>query len=38
MEAYLGYLEAGALPEWEVPNMIAKYRTTTAAVGMISGR
>jgi hypothetical protein len=35
MEKYLKYLEEGALPEWEVPNMIARYRTTTAAVGLI---
>ncbi|MGB7395745.1 MAG: putative oxidoreductase C-terminal domain-containing protein [Pricia sp.] len=27
-ENYLKYLEAGELPEWEVPNMIAKYYTT----------
>lgn len=30
-EKYLEYLEQGKLPEWEVPNMIAKYYTTTAA-------
>jgi predicted dehydrogenase len=30
-EKYLGYLKAGKLPEWEVPNMIAKYYTTTQA-------
>lgn len=28
---YLKYLESGALPEWEVPNMITKYYTTIAA-------
>lgn len=27
-ENYLKYLEKGKLPEWEVPNMIAKYYTT----------
>jgi hypothetical protein len=27
-EHYLKYLEAGKLPDWEVPNMIAKYYTT----------
>lgn len=26
---YIKYLGEGALPEWEVPNMIAKYYTTT---------
>ncbi|NJN27191.1 MAG: Gfo/Idh/MocA family oxidoreductase [Cyclobacteriaceae bacterium] len=30
-EKYLEYLKAGKLPEWEVPNMIAKYYTTTKA-------
>ena len=30
-ENYLRYLEEGALPEWEVPNMITKYYTTTSA-------
>lgn len=32
MEKFLGYLQAGKLPDWEVPNMIAKYYTTTAAL------
>jgi hypothetical protein len=30
-ENYLKYLAAGQLPEWEVPNMVAKYYTTTEA-------
>ena len=30
-EAFLGYLIDGKLPEWEVPNMITKYYTTTKA-------
>ncbi len=30
-EKYINYLKAGKLPEWEVPNMIAKYYTTTRA-------
>ncbi len=30
-EKYLEYLKAGKLPDWEVPNMIAKYYTTTKA-------
>ncbi len=31
MEKYLRFLTEGHLPEWEVPNMIAKYFTTTKA-------
>ena len=31
---FLRYLEEGRLPAWEVPNMIAKYYTTTAALEM----
>ncbi|MCJ7465100.1 MAG: oxidoreductase [Maribacter sp.] len=31
---YLKYLEKGNLPDWEVPNMIAKYYTTVAAYKM----
>jgi len=29
MERFLDYLKNGNLPTWEVPNMIAKYYTTT---------
>jgi hypothetical protein len=29
---YLQYLIDGKLPEWEVPNMIAKYYTVTQAL------
>jgi hypothetical protein len=29
--AYLGYLRAGKLPVWEVPNMLVKYATTIKA-------
>ncbi len=32
MEAYLQYLAKGRLPEWEVPNMLAKYYITTRAL------
>jgi predicted dehydrogenase len=32
MDAYLRYLAKGRLPEWEVPNMIAKYYITTKAL------
>ena len=31
-EKYLRYLKDGKLPKWEVPNMIAKYYTTTEAL------
>ncbi|MCF8223256.1 MAG: oxidoreductase [Bacteroidales bacterium] len=31
-EKYLQYLEKGNIPEWEIPNMIAKYYTTTQAL------
>ncbi|MDX2246342.1 MAG: putative oxidoreductase C-terminal domain-containing protein [Bacteroidia bacterium] len=30
-EKFLKYLAEGKLPDWEVPNMIAKYYTTTQA-------
>ena len=30
-QKFLQYLEDGKLPDWEVPNMIAKYYTTTKA-------
>ncbi|MFC1543490.1 putative oxidoreductase C-terminal domain-containing protein [Candidatus Neomarinimicrobiota bacterium] len=32
MERYLQYLVDGKLPDWEVPNMLAKYYTTTSAL------
>lgn len=35
---YLGYLKDGKLPEWEVPNMIAKYYTTTKALELASAK
>lgn len=31
MEKYLSYLKNNNMPSWEIPNMIAKYYTTTAA-------
>jgi predicted dehydrogenase len=31
---YLEYLLEGNMPDWEVPNMITKYYTTTAALKM----
>ena len=38
MERYLDYLVAGELPNWEVPNMIAKYYTTTKALEMAQAK
>ncbi|MEN8192664.1 MAG: putative oxidoreductase C-terminal domain-containing protein [Bacteroidota bacterium] len=32
MERYLNYLVDGKLPDWEIPNMITKYYTTTEAL------
>ena len=31
---YLGFVKAGRLPVWEVPNMLAKYYTTVKALEM----
>ena len=31
-EKFLGFLVDGKLPDWEVPNMISKYYTTTKAL------
>jgi hypothetical protein len=31
-EKYLNFLNRGAMPEWEVPNMLAKYYITTHAL------
>jgi len=36
-ERFLQYLIDGKLPDWEVPNMIAKYYTTTKALEMAKG-
>ncbi len=33
-EQFLGYLENRNMPQWEVPNMLAKYYTTTKALEM----
>lgn len=32
MEKYLQYLSEGTMMGWEVPNMIAKYYTTTRSL------
>ncbi len=31
---FLQYLQQGNMPAWEVPNMLAKYYTTTTALEM----
>lgn len=31
-ENFLGYLKNGNMPSWEIPNMLAKYYTTTQAL------
>ncbi|MGW8315413.1 MAG: putative oxidoreductase C-terminal domain-containing protein [Bacteroidales bacterium] len=31
-ETYLEYLHSGILPDWEIPNMIVKYYTTTEGI------
>lgn len=36
MTRYLQYLKDKKLPEWEVPNMLAKYYTSTKALEMAS--
>ena len=33
-ERFLTYITAHKLPEWEEPNMLAKYYTTTKALEM----
>lgn len=37
-ENYLQYLKDGKLPDWEVPNMIAKYYVTTQALEMAKAK
>ena len=32
------YLKEGKLPDWEVPNMLAKYYTTTAALDLAKSK
>lgn len=38
MERYLRYLKAGKMPEWEVPDMLSKYYTTTKALEIAKGK
>ncbi|MDT8432863.1 MAG: putative oxidoreductase C-terminal domain-containing protein [Bacteroidales bacterium] len=37
-QQFLGYMEDGKLPEWEVEQMLAKYYTTTRAVELAADR
>jgi predicted dehydrogenase len=37
-ENFLQYLQDGALPDWEEPNMIAKYYVTTKALSMAKAK
>ena len=37
-EKYLQYLKEGKLPDWEVPNMIAKYYTNVTALDMAQSK
>lgn len=37
-EHFLDYLQEGALPAWEVPNMLAKYYVTTSALDMAKAK
>jgi hypothetical protein len=38
MEKYLGYLKEKNMPIWEVPNMLAKYYTTTKGLAIAAER
>ena len=35
---FLEYMKEGKLPDWEVPNMITKYYTTTSALKIAKGQ
>ena len=37
-EHFLKYLKDGKLPNWEVPNMLSKYYTTTAALDLAKSK
>jgi predicted dehydrogenase len=37
-DQFIAYVKAGSLPDWEVPNMLAKYYTTTAALAQANTR
>lgn len=37
-ENFLQYLKEGSLPDWEVPNMLAKYYVTTHALEMAKAK
>ncbi|MDX9748573.1 MAG: putative oxidoreductase C-terminal domain-containing protein [Paludibacter sp.] len=37
-ETFFGYLDKGKMPDWEMPNTLAKYYITTTAVKMANAR
>jgi hypothetical protein len=37
-ERFLQYLKNGKLPDWEVPNILAKYYTTAKALELATGQ
>ena len=37
-ETFFEYLKAGKMPEWEIPNLIAKYYITTTAYEMANAK
>ena len=37
-ENFLSFLREGRMPEWEVPNMLTKYRTLMQAYALTAGR
>jgi predicted dehydrogenase len=38
VQFYLGYLDHNNMPNWEVPNMLAKYYTTTSALTLAQSK
>lgn len=38
MQQFLSYVNSGSMPAWEVPNMLAKYYTTTQALQLAKRR
>ena len=37
-EKYLRFLKEGSMPEWEIPNMIVKYYTTSEAYKFVHSK
>jgi len=38
VQSYLGYLDKNNMPNWEVPNMLAKYYTTSSALTLAQSK